>query len=181
MQPASRIEGPECSGGALVLLRAQPRRIEGQLVQVLGGAPRVGHQPGEQGGLVGEQLIGRRVLGERPGVKEHDLRGVHDRVQPVRNGKHGRGGEGVADGALQQTVGLIVDGRGRLVEGDEPRAAEGGAGEADQLALPRRELPERDIDGALYTHTWRIQAWKGRELESESRAHVGATFAHVVC
>ena len=146
-----------------------------------GRAAGVRHELREERVLIGEEHGGRVELGELALVEDHDLRRVHDRVQPVRDGQDGGVTEDLTDARLQDRVGLIVDGRGRLVEGDEPRAAEGGAGEADQLALPRRELPERDIDGALYTHTWRIQAWKGRELESESRAHVGATFAHVVC
>ena len=58
-----------------------------------GRAAGVRHELGEERVLVGEEHGGRGELGELALVEDHDLRRVHDGVQPVRDREHGGVGE----------------------------------------------------------------------------------------
>jgi len=64
-----------------------------------------------------------------------DAVSVDDRVEAVGDREHGAVGKGLADGLLDESVCLRVDGRGGLVEQEHLGLAKGCTGKAQQLAL----------------------------------------------
>ena len=72
-------------------------------------------------------------------VEDDDLVGVPHGREPVGDGDRGATpGQGV-EGLLDGTLGLGVECAGRLVEHQDPRVAEQGAGDGEPLLLPAGE------------------------------------------
>ena len=74
-------------------------------------------------------------LGHSPRIHYGDAIVIDDRVQPVRDREQRALGACGAQHRRRADVGLGVDGRGRLVEQHEPRAAQQRTRKAQQLAL----------------------------------------------
>ena len=81
-----------------------------------------------------------RALLDDLAVLEHDDQvGVADRREAVGDHEGGAAGEQRPQRALDLALGADVDRRRRLVEDQDPRVGEQGAGERDELALAERE------------------------------------------
>ena len=68
-------------------------------------------------------------------IQHHSPVVVDDSVDPMRHGQHGAVGELVPDGGLEEAVRLVVHGRRRLVQHQQPRPPQQGPSQAHQLTL----------------------------------------------
>lgn len=85
--------------------------------------------------LIDKQLVRHIVLLTLPLGHDEYTVGVDDRVQPMRNDKHGGVFEALAQFALDQAVSLDVDVRRRLVQHKHLCVAEDCSCQAEQLLL----------------------------------------------
>lgn len=101
--------------------------------------------------LDGHQVARRAELDRAPGVHDEDAVEVDDRAEPVRDHQQGRrvAPELGPDGALDQCVGCHVDGGGGFVQDHDLRSGDDGAREAEELALPLRQVQAAFRDGGL--------------------------------
>ena len=82
-----------------------------------------------------------RARFDHPAVLQHDDPvGVADRGQPVRDHEAGAPLEQPRERRLDQPLGVAVDACGRFIEDQDLGIGDQGAGEADQLPLPERQV-----------------------------------------
>ena len=79
------------------------------------------------------------ALDDPAGVEHDDLVGVADRGQPVGDGDGGAAGRQGVDGLLYGALGAGVEGAGGLVEDEDRRVAQDGAGDGEALLLAAGE------------------------------------------
>ncbi len=79
------------------------------------------------------------ALGDLSPVEHDDLVGVADRRQPVRDRDRGAARREGVDGLLHGLLGLRVQGAGRLVEDEDGRVPQDGAGDRQALLLAAGE------------------------------------------
>src|SRR4051812_38786311 len=82
----------------------------------------------------------RSLLGNLPLLEDDDFAGAADGGEAVGDDDRGAAVEEALEAALDRLLGADVDVGGGLVEDEDARLGEEGAGEGDQLALPGREL-----------------------------------------
>ena len=95
----------------------------------------------------GEEFLVRAALDDAAFVQDDDLVGVLDGAEAVGDGDGGAAGHELLEGLLDAALGLGVERGGGLVEDEDGRVLEDGAGDADALALAAGELdaPVADI------------------------------------
>ncbi|MPL60848.1 hypothetical protein SDC9_06410 [bioreactor metagenome] len=112
------------------------------LGRVLLGAEEAARLPAPVAGIepLRRQQLGMAALFDDAAAVEHDD-AVHlgDGRQPVRDGKHGLALHHPGQRLLDLRLDLAVERRGRLVQHQDRRVLEEGAGERDALPLPARE------------------------------------------
>ncbi len=86
-----------------------------------------------------QQLLVRPDLHDAPGVQDHEPVGVPEGGEAVRYREGGPPLHQPADGLLDLFLGLHVHGGGGLVQDQDLRVVEDGAGQGDALALPAGE------------------------------------------
>uniref|UniRef100_A0A0B7K5W6 Uncharacterized protein n=1 Tax=Bionectria ochroleuca TaxID=29856 RepID=A0A0B7K5W6_BIOOC len=94
-----------------------------------------------------QQLTVRAPLDDGPLVHDEDLVGGDDGRQPVGDDEHGAALAQLPQRRLDEGLGLGVDGAGGLVEDEDGRALEEGAGDGDALDLAARQLDAVLADG----------------------------------
>ena len=97
------------------------------------------HTP-EYAFIVLPQLHGCAVLGYLAVAQNQDAIKISNGAQAMGNDNERGVGELFADAALDQTVRMHINSRGRLVEYHDTRAADDGTSEAKQLPLSLRKV-----------------------------------------
>src|SRR5438094_1073147 len=87
-----------------------------------------------------EQLLVPARLHDRSVLDDHDLVGIPERREPVRDQEYGPALRHAVEGLLDVVLRLGVQVRGGLVEDQEARAPEPGPGDSDALLLSARKL-----------------------------------------
>ena len=123
-----RRDARPASGAALGLI---PRPGELELVEV-------GIEP-----LPLQKLHVRPPLDDPPAVHHHDQVAVEHRREPMRDDQRGAAAREPVEGVADQRLALGVERRGRLVEEQDRRVAQDGAGDREALALAAGELARR--------------------------------------
>ena len=80
------------------------------------------------------------LLGDPAAFEDDDLAGAADRREAVGDDERRAPGQQPLEAPLDRLLGAHVDVGGGLVEDQDPRLGEQGAGEGDELALAGREL-----------------------------------------
>ena len=88
---------------------------------------------------VGDQLPVRAFLDQLPMRQHDDVVGVDDRRKPVRDDDRRAAVHHFGKRCLHARLGFIVERRGRLVEHQDRRVADDGAGDRQALALAARQ------------------------------------------
>src|SRR5436190_12297535 len=87
-----------------------------------------------------QQLLVPAHLHDRSVLDDHDLVGIPERREAVRDQEHRPAPGHAVEGLLDVTLRFGVQVRGGLVENQETRAPEPGPGDRDALSLAPREL-----------------------------------------
>ena len=87
-----------------------------------------------------QQLVVRSLLDDAPVVEHHDEIRVADRREPVGDHERCPPGHEALERVEDHGLGLRVDRGGGLVEDEDRRVLDEGAGDADALALASGEL-----------------------------------------
>ena len=87
----------------------------------------------------GEQFVVGAALDDLAVVQDEDLVGVADGGEPVRDGDRGASCRHGVDGFLDGLLGLRVEGARGLVEDEDGRVAQDGAGDREALLLAAGE------------------------------------------
>ena len=85
----------------------------------------------------------------RPASMHHDLVRIAHRREPVGDDEGGAAPHQLADGVLHQALGFRIERAGRLVEQQDRRVLQEGAGERDALALAAGEAPAAGADDGV--------------------------------
>ncbi|GAB2664443.1 hypothetical protein GCM10027068_50480 [Prescottella soli] len=90
------------------------------------------------------------ALGDPPVVEDHDLIGVPDRREAVRDRDRGPAAADDVERVLHRPLGLVVERAGGLVEHQDPRVPQQGSRDRDALLLAAGEpVPARADDGVV--------------------------------
>src|ERR1700748_954017 len=99
--------------------------------------------------VAGQQLGMPAALGDAAAVEHHDLVGVDDGGEPVRNHQGGAAAAHLFQRALDLLLGAGVERAGCLVEQEDVRVLEDGAGNRHPLLLATRQLQPALADHAV--------------------------------
>jgi len=133
-----------------------PHRIE-QAVRVL---------------VVVNQVLRRIVFGQFASCQHQDTVVINDGVQAMGNGEHRAGLELAANRGLHQSVGVVVHRRGGFVQEQNPRRAQQGPGQAQELALAHAEVAAVFFDFCLKAQGQRVEV-SSQMSAAESRPYRG--------
>mmetsp|Transcript_115547 Transcript_115547/g.368738 ORF Transcript_115547/g.368738 Transcript_115547/m.368738 type:complete len:350 (+) Transcript_115547:170-1219(+) len=125
-------------------------------------------QRGEEGARVVQELLRGRELRHLARREDEHLVGVRDGADPVSDAQHGPRGELLADGPLDQAVGVHVHRGGRLVEQQDLAGPEQRAPQAGHLPLAHGEvlsaLRHRGVEVALQLLDVQLQVAAAQRL-----------------
>jgi len=96
-----------------------------------------------------DQFLVRSHLADASLGQYHDLVGAANGREPVRDDNHGAVLHQVGQGLLNEQLGFGVEVRGSLVQDQNGRVLEQGAGDGDTLALPAAELESAVADDGI--------------------------------
>ncbi len=101
------------------------------------------------GAAGGEELGVGASFDDAAPIEDEDGVGASDGAQAMGDDEGGSAGDEAIEGLLEAVLGEGIDGGGGLVENEESRVGEHGAGEADELALAEREGGASFADGGV--------------------------------
>ena len=115
------------------------RRVEQHFDLVVFGELRLDlHQAGI-GAVEGHQLGMASLFGQLAVVENEDAIRISQGAEAVGDGDGGPATDQHAQGVLDRLFRLGVDAAGGLIENEDPRIVEQGAGDGDPLAFPTRQ------------------------------------------
>ena len=116
--------------------------------------------------LLAEQFGVLSALDDLTVIDHQNLVGGEDRGQPVRDGERRPPDRKARQGVLDQPLGAGVEGAGGLVEDQDARVLEDGAGDGDALLLAARKLIAALADDRIVAFrqadaiwSWMAAAW----------------------
>src|SRR4029079_11085453 len=88
----------------------------------------------------GEEFVVFAPLDDAPAIEDEDLVGMADGGEPVGDDEAGAARHEAIEGALDEALGLGIDAGGGLIEDEDGRILQQGAGDGDALLFADAEL-----------------------------------------